>query len=55
MSYEVEKSYSIMGLRNLNWKYSKSKSLNLNFEAKNIFNRQVSLDSTSVLEPPIIS
>jgi len=37
-------------------KYSKSKSLNLNCEAKNIFNRQVSLDSTSVgLESPIIS
>jgi len=56
MSYEIEESYSILGLRNLNRKYSKSKSLNLNFEAKNIFNRQVSLDSTSpVLEPPIIS
>jgi hypothetical protein len=37
-------------------KYSKSKSLNLNCEAKDIFNRQVSLDSTFVgLEPPIIS
>jgi len=49
-------SWWVMRSRNLKRKYSKSKSLNLSCETKNIFNRQVSLDRTSVgLEPPIIN
>ena len=49
-------SWWVVRSRNLNRKYSKSKSLNLNCEAKNISNRYVSLDRTSDdLEPPIIS
>ena len=48
MSYELDKSYRIMRSRNLNRKYSKSKPLNLNCGANDIFNGQVSLDGTSV-------
>ena len=56
MNYKVEESYSITRSKNRGIKYSKSKSLTLNCEAKNIFNRLVSLGSTSVdLEPPIVS
>jgi hypothetical protein len=53
--YKVEESYRIMrSSYNLNRKYSKSKSLNLNCAVKNL--TRVSLDRTSVgLEPPIIS
>jgi hypothetical protein len=56
MNYEVKESSRVMRSKNLNREFSTSKSLNLNCEAKNIFNRQVSLDGTSVgLESPIIS
>ena len=56
MKYKVEESYRIMRESYLNRKYSKSKSLNLNCEAKDIFNRYVSLDRLSVgIGLPIIS
>jgi len=38
MNYKVEESYRTMKSNCLNRKYSESKSLNLNCEAKNIFN-----------------
>jgi hypothetical protein len=44
MKCKVEESYRIMRSGYLNRKYSKSKSLNLNCEAKNIFKRHVSLE-----------
>jgi len=60
MKYTVEESTEnillIMKSGSLDGKYSKSKSLTLNCQAKNVFKRYVSLGGPSVgLEPPVIS